>query len=219
MAYYDQKTGTSERAVAVTLVAVLQAGVMIALVHGLAVAFIPPGEPAPPLVGEQMYLPPPPPKLDPMPSDKPVIEQPSTRDAANSALSNDRNDKDIVLPPVGPSGGDGTALDPRPQPTQASGFGRTARPTNRPGAWVTQEDYSAADIRGERQGTARFALGVGTDGKVTSCNIVQSTGFASLDAATCKFVSRRARFEAALDDSGAPVGGSYTGSIRWVIPE
>lgn len=219
MAYYDQRTGTSERAVAAGLVTVLQVGVIVALVHGLAVAFIPRETPLPPLTGEQIYLPPPPtPK--PQASDNPSLDKTSTRDATDSSVRTGRNDTADELPPAGPQTNGETKIDPPPPPPlPPSGFGRMAKPANKPGAWVTQDDYSPSDIRSERQGTARFTLGIGTDGKVTSCTIIQSTGFDSLDAATCKFVSRRARFDAALDDSGAPIAGSYTGSIRWVIPE
>lgn len=219
MAYYDQRTGTSERAVAAGLVTVLQVGVIVALVHGLAVAFIP-REAAPPITGEQINLPPPPTTPKPQPSDNPTLNKTSTRDAADSPLRTEKYDGDVKLPPVGPPTGiDTTIKDPPPPPLPPSGLGRMAKPANKPGAWVTQDDYSPSDIRSERQGTARFTLGIGADGKVTSCTIIQSTGFDSLDAATCKFVSRRARFEAALDDSGGPIAGSYTGSIRWVIPE
>ena len=219
MAYYDQRAATSERAVAAGLVTVLQVGVMVALVHGLAVAFIP-REEAPRLTGEQISLPPPPTTPTPPPPNNPNLDNTSTRDAAASPLHNAKSDTDVILPPIGPPmDGDGKIEPPTPPPLPPSGLGRMAKPANKPGAWVTQDDYAPSDIRSERQGTARFMLGIGTDGKVTSCTIIQSTGFDSLDAATCKFVSRRARFEAALDDSGAPIAGSYTGSIRWVIPE
>lgn len=220
MAYYDHRAGTSERAVAAGLVAVLQAGVIVALVHGLAVAFIPRDAPPPPVTGEQIYLPPPPPMPKPQPSDEPVIDKTSHRDATESPLRTEKNDSDVKLPPLGPSTGDSTTIEnPPPPPLPPSGLERGARPANKPGSWVTQDDYSPADIRSERQGTARFMLGIGADGKVTSCTILQSTGFESLDAATCKLVSRRARFETALDGNGSPIAGSYTGSIRWVIPE
>lgn len=219
MGYCDRKTVTSERAVAAGLVTVLQAGVAVALIHGLAVAFIP-HEAPPPLAGEQISLPPPAPKLEPQPSGKPAIDKPSARDTTDTPLRTSRNDTETPATPATPPTDGGTTLDTRPPPPlPPSGLERTARPANKPGAWVTQDDYSPADIRGERQGTARFTLTIGTDGKVASCVIVQSTGFASLDAATCKFVSRRARFEPALDDGGSPIAGSYTGSIRWVIPE
>jgi protein TonB len=219
MAYYDQRTGTSERAVAAGLVAVLQVGVMVALIHGLAVVFIP-RETPPSVTGEQINLPPPPATPKRQPSDNPTLDKTSTRDAADSPVRTGQNDTVEKVPTVGPSTDGGTTTaDPPPPPLPPSGFGRMAKPVNKPGAWVTQNDYSPSDIRSERQGTARFTLGIGIDGKVTSCTILQSTGFDSLDAATCKFVSRRARFEAALDDSGAPIAGSYMGSIRWVIPE
>lgn len=216
MAYYDQRAGTSERAVAATLVTVLQIGVVVALVHGLAVAFIPRSEPPLPLKGEQIYLPPPPPM--PKPSEKPVIDTKTPNEAKDAQLYQDRHDSNIILPPVGPPVREtDVRLDP-PLPPPSAGLARSVRPLNSPGSWVTQDDYSSSDIRAERQGTARFTLSIGTDGKVKSCSIVQSTGFASLDAATCKYVSRRARFETALDDAGAPATGSYSGSIRWVIP-
>ena len=42
---------------------------------------------------------------------------------------------------------------------------------------------------------------------------------AGLDAATCKLLTRRARFEAASDETGAKIVGSYSGSVRWEIPD
>lgn len=217
MAYYDQRAGTSQRAVAATLVTVLQIGVVAALVHGLAVAFIPRSEPPPPLTGEQIYLPPPPPIPTPKPSEDPVIDTRTPHEARDARLSG-RDNSNVILPPIGPPVSETDVRPDPPLPPPPAGLARGVRPLNSPGSWVTQDDYSSSDIRAERQGTARFTLSIGTDGKVKSCSIVQSTGFASLDAATCRYVSRRARFETALDDAGAPVAGSYSGSIRWVIP-
>jgi hypothetical protein len=87
MAYYDQRTGTSERAVAAGLVTVLQVGVTVALIHGLAVVFIPRETPAP-VTGEQIYLPPPPATPKPRPSDNPDMT--SASDAADSPIRRHR---------------------------------------------------------------------------------------------------------------------------------
>jgi periplasmic protein TonB len=221
MAYYDQRTGTSERAIAATIVTALQVGVIVALVQGLAVVFNPPDEPQR-VIGEQIPLTPPPvPDVLAEPSDTPIVTS-KTGDVSDKTAS---DTTDIIIFNDGQgaekaSGADETAAGgTQYPPLPPANLARFATPTNSPGGWVTQNDYSASDIRAERQGTARFTLGIGTDGKVQSCTIVTSTGFASLDAATCKHVSRRARFERALDDAGAPITGSYTGSIRWVIPE
>jgi len=219
MAYYDHKSGSSERAVAITLVTALQVGVFAALVHGLAVAFIPQAD-APATIGEQIALPPPP-VPDPVvtPQDTPATpyqgdERILTPPAGTTTTT-------TLLPPSEMPGGTGDIIlgDPPGPPLPPPNLAQGARPANNPGSWVTQNDYSASDIRAERQGTARFTLGIGTDGKVTSCSITASTGFESLDAATCRYVSRRARFQPALDDAGVLAAGSYTGSIRWVIPK
>lgn len=223
MAYYNQKSGSSERAVAITLVATLQVGVVVALVHGLAITFIPQAH-APATIAEQIALPPPP-VPDPVvrPQEMPATphrgDDPALTTPAGTATT-------TTLPPSAetPGGTGDVIVGDLPKPHRSTllpplNLAQAARPANNPGSWVTQNDYSAGDIRAERQGTARFTLGIGADGRVTSCSIIASTGFDSLDAATCRYVSRRARFQPALDDAGVLAAGSYTGSIRWVIPK
>jgi len=107
---------------------------------------------------------------------------------------------------------------PEPRPLALSPP-RLARPVNDPARWLTDNDYPTADIRAGHEGVARVRLSVGSDGRVSGCEIAVSTGFAGLDAATCTNVSRRARFAPARDESGAAVSGTYTGTIRWVIPK
>jgi protein TonB len=60
---------------------------------------------------------------------------------------------------------------------------------------------------------------VGADGKVSSCQVTSSSGSPDLDEATCSNVTRRARFNPATDGEGQPTSGSYSGRVRWVIPE
>jgi periplasmic protein TonB len=62
-------------------------------------------------------------------------------------------------------------------------------------------------------------VSVSPEGRVTSCNITSSSGSPDLDEATCSNVTRRARFNPATDGEGQPISGSYSGRIRWVIPE
>jgi len=54
---------------------------------------------------------------------------------------------------------------------------------------------------------------------VQSCTVTTTSGFPGLDKATCDNVGRRARVEPATDSSGNAVHGTYSGSIRWVIPQ
>jgi protein TonB len=70
-----------------------------------------------------------------------------------------------------------------------------------------------------QQGAAAFDLLIRPDGRVSDCRITRSSGSAELDAATCAKVSERASFTPAHDAKGDPVAGSFSGVIRWRIPE
>jgi protein TonB len=84
---------------------------------------------------------------------------------------------------------------------------------------VTNDDHRSRWILEEMAGTARFNLTIDTRGKVTGCTITRSTGHAPLGAATCKIVTRRARFAAARSGTGKPVAGHYSGVITRQIPK
>jgi TonB family protein len=54
---------------------------------------------------------------------------------------------------------------------------------------------------------------------VTSCTVTSSSGSASLDAATCRIMTERARFIPARDRRGRAVADSLSARVRWVLPE
>lgn len=118
-------------------------------------------------------------------------------------------------------------VDPGPIPTPAlepprplaTFTPRGARPSNNQAGWISNDDYPASALRAEAEGIAGYRLIVGTNGRVSACEVTRSTGNGRLDEATCRFIERRARFEAATDETGARVVGSYTGTVRWEIPE
>jgi len=70
-------------------------------------------------------------------------------------------------------------------------------------------------LREDRECTATFRVTIDDDGRVANCQITQSSGHADLDEATCKNVSRRARFRKPSDGFGTV----YTNRVRWVIPD
>lgn len=92
-------------------------------------------------------------------------------------------------------------------------------PRNGPAGWITNNDYSTSDLRREREGTARYRLVVGSDGRVDACEITSSSGHASLDRTTCRLIESRARFAPATNSAGDRVVGTYTGIVTWRIPE
>ncbi|MCB2072576.1 MAG: TonB family protein [Novosphingobium sp.] len=221
MAYLDQKTQTNRRALTALAVALLQGGAIVAVIHGLSVTIMP-REPEPRLAAEQWKLDPPPPpqtdpKIEPKRDPKPNETRVDTPERRIPLPSVDDSFIEIPLPPL-PKAPEWTEL-PVPPPAPPPATPELAQPRNSPGGWITTNDYPSRDLREGNQGLARFVLTIGTDGRVEACTITQSTGFRGLDEATCKYVSSRARFRPASDGSGRKVTGSYSGSVRWVIPQ
>jgi periplasmic protein TonB len=108
---------------------------------------------------------------------------------------------------------------PDPPRPVASFVPRVARPSNDPHRWITTNDYEPNWLRRELEGTAGYRVVVGTNGRVSSCEIVRPSGEGPLDTATCRYITQRARFEPATDDTGGKVVGTYTGTVRWEIPD
>lgn len=116
--------------------------------------------------------------------------------------------------------GENTLVPPVPTPRPGLGFApKGAAPTNRPSGWISTDDYPARPLRDEVEGLAGYRLIVGSNGQVSSCEVTRSAGNNDLDQATCRLIARRARFEAATDENGAKVVGSYSGTVRWEIPD
>jgi protein TonB len=82
----------------------------------------------------------------------------------------------------------------------------------------SNDDYPAAALRNEEQGTTVVRLTIGPDGRVSDCAISSSSGSSSLDNTTCSILRRRARFTPAKDQAGNPISDTYTQRIRWEIP-
>ncbi len=113
----------------------------------------------------------------------------------------------IVAPPA-----------PAPAPPAPKGATSAVQPRGNPGSWATDADYPQRALREERAGTTGFRVTVGADGRVVDCTVTSSSGSPDLDDATCKNVTRRARFKPAMEN-GVAVQSSYSNRIRWVIPE
>lgn len=225
MAYVDRSSNTRRTTTAIA-VAAIQAGVIYAVATGLAVQFIDRPEPN----RTETYDV----EVTPITPDTPDTPKPPIGPKTTTQRNDDRittvdttilepTDTGLVVdagPIDFPSGGGGTTIVelPKPEPTPLF-TPRAAKPRNAPGSWATTNDYPTSDMRQGNQGLTRFRLSVGTDGRVMDCQVTGSSGFASLDRATCDKVSSRARFEPATDSSGAKVPGTYSGSIRWQIPD
>jgi len=229
MSYVDGNSGSRNKAVTGGVVALLQFGFVLALVNGFAVKFFPPEKPR--NLPSQLYptAPLPPKPTEPPKTETPQILEHETRiDTPQQRITLTPQPTITTTPTIidlpSPTGGiDGPremglpTVGPSEPPARFTP--RTARPRGNVAGWVTTEDYPTMDIRSGHTGTVRFRLAIDGAGKVADCTITQSSGFPGLDAATCRNVSKRARFDAASDGTGAKVAGSYDGTIRWVIPQ
>lgn len=121
-------------------------------------------------------------------------------------------------PPVVIAGPPIVAPPAPPAPPAPKGATSAVQPRGNPGSWATDADYPQRALREERAGTTGFRVTVGADGRVVDCTVTSSSGSPDLDDATCKNVTRRARFKPAMEN-GVAVQSSYSNRIRWVIPE
>ena len=124
---------------------------------------------------------------------------------------------DLILPPL-PKPQPGLRVEIH-KPTPAPSFTPVgAKPRNNPGGWLSNNDYRPSWVRQELTGLASFRLEIAANGRVTDCTVTGSTGHRELDAATCRLVTKRARFEPARGSNGEAVAGTYTGSVLWQLP-
>lgn len=120
------------------------------------------------------------------------------------------------------TGGSSTVIIPRSTPTASPRPSFTpvpARPANNAAGWITDTDYRTSWINRDMTGTAQFRLDIAANGRVEDCTITRSTGHRALDEATCRLIGKRARFTPARDRNGQMVAGSYSGAIKWQVPD
>jgi periplasmic protein TonB len=217
MAYADQQM-SSNRIIALIIVALIHVGIGYALVTGLAqsavkkaierVTTVDIEEPEEP----EEELPPPPEPDTPPP---PIVAPPPP---INIAIAPPPIQTVTTPPPpapviriVPPS------APPAPPPPRVQPKG--AQPRGNPGSWATANDYPARALREEKEGVTRFRLSINAEGRVTNCEITGSSGTPELDDAACRALTRRGRFTPATDGEGDPTTGTYSNAVRWEIPK
>ena len=220
MSYLDQAQDPGRRATAIAVTLAVHALVGAAVVTGLTISGF---------VKLDDYNP----TIDfPLPDPPEPTPEPTKQESQQSVVVVPTPPLRVVVdPPIVPtidhSYQDALVIDPapridpvvQPDPPRPAFTPRAARPSNSPTSWLSNDDYPARALRAEAEGVASYRLIVGTNGRVSACELTRSTGNAQLDAATCDLIQKRARFEAATDDAGAKVVGSFTGSVRWDIPD
>jgi periplasmic protein TonB len=231
MAYIDQARDPRRRATAILAVGTIHAIIAVGLVVGLTVTGFqeqdetitaiplpdpvptPTPEPEPPQPSDKLppaaLAPLPPLPLPPQPAPVPDVFDPADVGPLEPALP--------VLPQPSPTA---RVTPPPPLPTPTPSFTpRSASPRGNPGSWISTEDYPARPLRNGVEGLSGYRLVIGSDGRVSACEITASSGSSELDRETCRLITRRARFEPATNSSGGKVVGTYSGTVRWEIPD
>jgi protein TonB len=82
---------------------------------------------------------------------------------------------------------------------------------------IRSDDYPPSALDREEQGTLSVSLSVGANGRVSGCSVASSSGSKTLDQATCRILTSRAKFTPARDSSGNPTTGTVSQRITWRI--
>ena len=213
MSYMDTPGLSKNRQIALVGVALLHVVLGYAIISGFAISVVkkiidpleavnvkeeapPPDEPPPP-PPKEIEIPPyvPPPEVSVQQESAPTITTQSTVA---------RPDPPVMTPPAPPAPPVAAPAPAPPSPATARGRGNV----------FSDDDFPSASRAAEEEGVTRVAYVVGVDGRVTQCEVVQSSGFKRLDDATCSIIQRRFRFNPATRD-GQPVPEKKTQPVRW----
>lgn len=95
--------------------------------------------------------------------------------------------------------------------------GRAAEPVTSLPSLFAVSDYPPEALAQRKQGITDFRLRISATGRVEDCRVERSSGSAALDEATCRVITRRARFRPGINAAGRPVPSIYTGMIHWTL--
>lgn len=208
MAYADQQM-SSNRIIALIIVALIHIGIGYALITGLAYTAIkkavervttvdveepeeePEEEPPPPdpdVPPPPIVAPPPPVNINPQPPQFETVREP---------------------PPPVPMVPIARPAPPAPPPPSQ------ARGVRSKGNWTQRimDNYPSRALREGTEGTVGVAVTVGADGRVSACRVTSSSGSSILDDAACQGMQRYARFDPALNDAGQPTSANWSTRI------
>ena len=85
-------------------------------------------------------------------------------------------------------------------------------------SYIQDGDYPPQAMQRGEQGQVGFELDVSPAGRVVHCRVIQSSGSALIDAATCRIMVARARYIPARNADGSAASDTVTGNIRWFLP-
>ncbi|WP_286773962.1 energy transducer TonB, partial [Sphingomonas sp. 66-10] len=119
-----------------------------------------------------------------------------------------------VPPPPRP-----VVVAPPPAPPPPPRVSQAAVAKGNPGQYFSQDNYPPSALRAGEEGRVVAMLTIGTDGRVSECEVTTSSGSAALDQATCRIAKSRVRYSPAKDENGQPIASRQTLPVRWQIQQ
>jgi|SRR5690606_2835196 protein TonB len=220
MSYLNRTQDPRHRATAMIAVGAVHAALAFGLVSGLAVDFVQHLPTPLTAIDVPLETPDPEPSDPPPPEPEPFVQFPTAPLPPIELPPAEAPIRDVLDPT---NEAEKTSYLPLPRPTPQPGPSAPGltpkRATPRNNGWIDDSDYPRRAIIDGAEGTVAFRLEIGTNGRVSSCELTRPSGHRALDDATCRLISRRAQFDPATDETGARVPGTYTGSVRWELPD
>ena len=216
MSYANRKEMGSNRTAGIVVVALIHVALGYALVTGLAYNVV--KKAAEDLKTFNVDEPPPPPEKPPPPPPKDNTPPPPQVIAPPAIVRMAPVQSPVFASPIIPPQAPVIIAPPRPNPPPVPHVSQTAKARGDLHALFSTDDYPAASLRNNEQGTTAVRITVGTDGRVADCQVTSSSGSAALDSATCSIIRRRAKYTPARNDDGSAAQGSDAVRIKWVVP-
>ena len=85
-------------------------------------------------------------------------------------------------------------------------------------AVMVQRHYPAESLARGEEGVVGFQVVVEPTGRIRSCKVTRSSGFAALDTTTCDLMIENARFKAVADARGHRGLSRHDGMLAWTLP-
>ncbi len=100
----------------------------------------------------------------------------------------------------------------------ASEARQTAQPKRSLVSYFHSEDYPDVALTENATGTVEMVMLIDETGKIASCVVTGTSGYASLDAQSCGVITERATFNPGRGPDGKPIKSGATYRIAWKIP-
>ncbi len=85
------------------------------------------------------------------------------------------------------------------------------------GSQFTSDDYPHVALIKDAGGSVAMTMLIDERGKVASCMVTATSGYASLDAQSCSIMVLRAKFAPAVGKDGKPIKSGITQVVKWMV--